>query len=156
MKVFWYLFVLLPGILCAFILLEWLREPLGHPSGWAYAGWMAGIVYVLECFIFFLKGWYLRLKDTDNNFWIAPWLICFFYCCALPVFMMHVIIADQFMRGHGFDGPAIMATSWVGGLFLGLLIYWRYRLNEKGAPLLCGWAYRLGRGSELPENVIRL
>jgi hypothetical protein len=141
-------FLFLPGIFCAYLLLTWLKKPIGDPHGWDYFWWMLGIVYLLECLVFFLKGWHLRLKDRDNLLWMLLWLICILYCFALPVLMMHEFILGQ-VRHHPAQDLSTrgMIIIWVAAVVTAGLIFWRYRLHKDTAPPLFRWAYRLGRGS---------
>jgi len=95
----WLCFLFLPGIFCAYLLLGWGRSLLGNPQGWDYFWWMVGLVYVLECGMFFVKGRHLRMKARGNGSWVVLLVVCLLYCFALPVGMMHELIGMK-VAGH--------------------------------------------------------
>jgi hypothetical protein len=144
-KVFLIFFLFMPGIFCAYLILHGLRSYLGNPAGWTYFWWMVGTVYVLECLVFLLKGWYVSLKEKGSWAWVILWTICFLYCFALPGLMLQVLISDQFRRTPGHTTSSPMIISWVSAVILGWLIYRRYSLSSDTAPIWMMWAYRLGR-----------
>jgi len=134
-----------PGILCAYLILGDLRHYTRNLTGWNYGGAFITIVYVLECGVFFLKGWSIALKEKGNVVWRIPWLICGFYCFALPVFMLHIFFYSLLkpVPGHLFN--TLSMVSWVVAGLMGIYIYSRYHLQSDSAPRLMGWAYRIGK-----------
>jgi hypothetical protein len=135
----------MPSLFCAYLLLLWLRRPIGILKPWDYFWWLPGIAFVLECLIFFLKGWHLRLKERDHSFWVVLRVFCLLYCLVLPIYMCHAMIADEFRHQLNQQEWAGILISWIGGAILGGIIFWRYRINEDGAPWLFRWSFRLGR-----------
>ena len=138
-------FLLLPSILCAYLILGWLKSPWKKTESWDYFWWMCGTVYVLECIVFFLKGWQISLRQRGNRFWIAIITICILYCLALPVIVFQFLIADEIRRSHGSHASPFQLMSWIGGLILGWLIFRRYSLTKDEAPKFVWWAFRIGR-----------
>jgi hypothetical protein len=135
-----------PGILCVYLILDGLRPYIRSLTGWNYGWTFIIIVYVLECGVFFLKGWYIALKKKDNVVWIIPWLICGFYCFALPVFMLHTFIYSLLKPVPGQPTNSLNMISWIVAGIMGIYIYSRYHLQSDTAPRLMGWAYRIGKG----------
>jgi hypothetical protein len=138
-------FLFMPGIFCAYLILYALRTYLGNPKGWDYFWWMIGIVYLVECIVFLLKGWSMTLKDKGNGAWMFLWGVCFIYCFALPVLMLHALIFDQFKHPPGQSITRLEVLCWAGAAILSWLIYRRYSLGTDNAPKWMLWAYRLGR-----------
>ncbi|HEY4061268.1 MAG TPA: hypothetical protein VGM30_05185 [Puia sp.] len=139
-------FLLLPSIFCAYVILEKLfkKNPY-RTERWEYFWWMCGIVYFLECLIFFLKGWQQALRNRGNRLWMPIIALTFLYCFALPSLMLQQIIGEISRRpGHAVsDTQTIIA--WGAGIALGWFIYRRYKLTEESAPFLFSWTYRSGR-----------
>jgi hypothetical protein len=135
-----------PGILCANLILEGLRHYTRILTGWNYGWVFITIVYVLECLVFFLKGWSIALQKQNNGVWIIPWLICGFYCFALPVFMLHTFLYSLLKPVPGHPTNTVNMISWVVAGIMGIYIYSRYHLQSDTAPRLMGWAYRIGKG----------
>jgi hypothetical protein len=135
-----------PGILCAYFILGGLRPYTGNLTGWNCGGTFITIVYVLECGVFFLKGWSIAGKKKGGVVWIIPWLICGFYCFALPVFMLHPFIFILFKPLPGHPSNTVNMVSWVVAGLMGIYIFSRYHLQSDTAPRLMGWAYRIGKG----------
>src|SRR6185437_15247301 len=77
-------FLLLPSILCGLLILHWMKKPLTKTNYWDSFWWLCGTVYVLECLVFFLKGWQLSLRERENRFWLFIIGICLLYCFVLP------------------------------------------------------------------------
>jgi hypothetical protein len=138
-------FLLLPSIFCAALILEGIKGPFKKAVTWDTFWWLCGIVYTLECVIFFLKGWQLSLKQRANRLWIFIMAICILYCLALPVTMFQFLIVDQIRRTPGLHISPVQIMSWAGGLILGWLIFRRYNLNKDEAPKFVFWDFRLGR-----------
>jgi hypothetical protein len=134
-----------PGILCAYLILGGLREYIGNLTGWNYGWTFIAIVYVLECLVFFLKGWFITLKEKGRGIWIIPWLICGLYCFVLPVFMMHTFIFILFKPVPGHPTNTLNMVGWVIGGLISIYIYSRYHLQSDTAPKLLAWAYRVGK-----------
>jgi hypothetical protein len=135
-----------PGILCAYLILGGLRDYTGNLRGWNYGWTFIAIVYVLECLVFFLKGWSIALKKKGSVGWIIPRLICGSYCFGLPVLMLHTFmyLLLKPVTEHPLD--TLNMVSWVVAGLMGVYIYSRYHLESDAAPGLVRWAYRMGRG----------
>jgi hypothetical protein len=144
-KTIFFIILFCPGILNAYLILDGLRHYTRNLTGWNYGGTFITIVYVLECLVFFIKGWCIALKKKDNLVWIIPWLICGFYCFALPVFMLHTFIYILVKPVPGHPTNTLDMISWVVAVLMGIYIYSRYHLQSDTAPRLMGWAYRIGK-----------
>jgi hypothetical protein len=144
-KAIFFVILFCPGILCAYLILEGLRHYTGNLTGWNYGWAFVTIVYVLECLVFFLKGWGLAMKKKDNAVWIIPWLVCVFYCFALPVLMLHTFVYDLLKPAPGNPTDVLKIVSWTIAGLMGIYIYSRYRWQLDTAPRLMGWAYRIGK-----------
>jgi len=138
-------FLLLPAIFCSFLILEALKKPFSKTGRGEYFWWMFGIVYAIECVVFFLKGWQFSIRQRGNRFWLLVRSICLLYCFVLPECMFQVIIIDQVKRTPGSAISRLDLIAWVIGIVLGWLVYRRYRLSEDGAPFLFRWAFLIGR-----------
>jgi hypothetical protein len=134
-----------PGIICAYLILAGLRHYAKNITGWNYGLTFIGIVYVLECVVFFLKGWFIALKEKGNVLWIIPWLICGFYCFLFPVIMLHTFSYTLLKPAPGDPTETLNMISWVVAGLIGFYIYSRYHLQSDTAPRLMGWSYRIGR-----------
>ncbi len=134
-----------PGILCAYLILGALRHYTRNLTGWNYGWTFIAIVYVLECLVFFIKGWCIALQKKGSGIWIIPWLICGCYSFALPVFMLHTFIFMLFKPVPGHPTNEVSMVSWIVGGLIGVYIYSRYHLQSDTAPRLMGWAYRIGK-----------
>src|ERR1700733_8657998 len=64
-KIFLAFFLFLPGIICAYFILHGVRSYLGPQTVWSYFLWWAGMVYVLECLVFLLKGLMVSLRENE-------------------------------------------------------------------------------------------
>ena len=60
-------FLLLPSVLCVFLVLRWLHKPFTKATQWDYFWWLCATVHIIECLIFFLKGSQLSLRDRGNQ-----------------------------------------------------------------------------------------
>jgi len=134
-----------PGIFSAYLILDELRHYTQNLTGWNYGWAFVTIVYVLECLVFFLKGWSIALRKKGSVVLVIPWLICACYCFALPVFMLHRFLFMLFKPVPGHPTNTVYMVSWVVGGLIGIYIYSRYHLQSDTAPRLMGWAYRIGK-----------
>jgi hypothetical protein len=144
-RVFSFIILFCPGIFCAYIILDKLRYNSGNGHGWKYVAAFGAIVYMMECLVFFLKGWFFSLKDKDNGLWVALWIICFLYCFALPALILHTFFYIFFKPATGHATDTLNIISWVLGVLIGIYIYSRYALQSDTAPRLMTWAYRMGK-----------
>lgn len=138
-------FFSLPGIFCAFVILEKSGYHMGKQNIWNYMGVWIGLVYILECLIFFLKGWSLSLKDSGQRLWMVLWAICFIYCFALPAFLLKTIVFGQFTTPKFHPTVTMIILCWASGIILGWFIFRRYNLLADTSPKWMAWSYRLGR-----------
>jgi len=144
-KTIFFIILFCPGILCAYLILEGLRRYTGNLSGWRYGLTFITIVYVLECLVFFLKGWSIALKEKGNVVWIIPWLICGLYCFILPVFMLHTFVYILLKPAPGHPTNTLNLICWLVAGLMGIYIYSRYHLQSDTAPRLMGWSYQIGK-----------
>jgi len=144
-KIIFLIILFCPGIFCAYLILDELQRYTGNLTGWNYGLTFITIVYVLECLVFFLKGWCIGLKEKESVIWIIPWLICGFYCFLLPVFMLHTFIYILLKPAPGHSTSTLNVISWVVSGIMGIYIYSRYLLQSDTAPKLMGWSYRIGK-----------
>src|SRR6185437_4271202 len=87
--------LLLPSIFSGYLIVRWLRGPLKQTETWEYFGWMCGTVYLLECIVFFLKGWQIALRQRSNRIWIAIFTVSILYRLAIPVILFQFLIAAE-------------------------------------------------------------
>jgi hypothetical protein len=144
-KMIFFVILLCPGIFCAYLILDGLRHYTRNLTGWNYGWAFITIVYVLECLVFFLKGWCMTLKEKNRGAWILPWFICGCYCFALPVFTLHTFVYMLLKPVPGHSINILNIVSWVVAGLMGIYIYSRYHLQSDTAPKLTGWAYRIGK-----------
>jgi hypothetical protein len=135
-----------PGILFAYLILGELRHYSRNLTGWNYGLTFIAIVYVLECLVYFLKGWSIALKKKGTGVWIIPYLFCGCYCFALPIFILHSFIYMLLKPVPGHPTNSLNMISWIVAGVMGIYIYSRYHLQSDTAPRLMGWAYRIGKG----------
>lgn len=141
------LFILFtPGFFCAYLILRVYGRLLGNPTNWSYFWWLIGLVYLVECLVFLLKGWYIALKERGYMLWKFLWAICALYCFAVPAILLLSLISEPFTTkpGHGMS-TGLIIFSLASAAILGWLIYKRYQLGVDSAPKWMRWAYRLGR-----------
>jgi len=143
-KCFLLFFLLLPSIFCGFLILQKLKISFATTGRWEYVGWLCGAVYIIECLVFFLKGWLLSLRDRDNRLWLLLMAICLLYCFIFPAYIFQTLITAQFKRTPGLEISKLEIISWIGGIILGWIIYRRYRLTEESAPFLFRWTFHIG------------
>jgi hypothetical protein len=144
-KLITFFFLFLPGVFCAYLILQFLRVYPGRLTALTYFLWIAGIVYILECLLFLLKGWAMSLKERGSWPWTILWTICFLYCFVLPALVLQVFIYGQFGHTQQQVSSVPIIASWLGAAILGWLIYRRYSLGSDAAPKWMFWIYRLGR-----------
>jgi hypothetical protein len=134
-----------PGIMCAYMLLDGIKSHGGNLEGWNYFWAMSGIVYGIECLVYFFKGWAAGLKEKGRQLWIVPWLICVVYCFLFPSLLLHTFIFNLFRPAPGHPAGTLNIISWILGVSFSAYIYYRYERRSDWAFLLTSWAFRMGQ-----------
>jgi hypothetical protein len=142
---FKWFFLVLPSIFWSYLIVEKIKGPFKKADNWDIFWWMCGSVYLLECLVFFLKGWQISLRQRGNRIWIVIISVCILYCFAFPVVMFQVWIAEEINRNPRSHVSPVQVIAWIAGILLGWLIYRRYNLTKDEAPRFVWWAFRLGR-----------
>ncbi len=139
-----------PAMICAYLIMEGVRLHGRTLEGWNYFWAMTGIVYLIECLVFFLKGWAAGLKTSGRRLWIIPSFICVVYCFLFPSLFLHTFIFNLFRPAPGHPTGTLNTVSWVLGILFGACIYSRYERRSGWAFLLTSWAYSIGQ--RLPKE----
>jgi hypothetical protein len=134
-----------PGIISAYLIMNGVQHYSGSLTGWNYAWVLMAIVYILECFIFFIKGLGIKLKKEGSVLLIIPWLIGGLYCFGFPVFILHTFIFDLLRQVPGHPTNILSIFSWIVSGLMGVYIYSKYHWQLDTAPRCMGWVYRIGK-----------
>ena len=145
-RIFFLIVLISPGLFCAYFILAAVKHYNAHLTGWTYGWTFVSIVFVLECVVFFLKGWGIALRKRNSTLWIIPWVICAFYGFALPVYVIHFVGYNLFKPVPGNPTGTLNLITWVAAGLMGIYIYSRFHFKRPHVPRWAGWAHRIGRG----------
>lgn len=139
-----YLILFSPAILLTYFILEKLRWFTAGLSKWPYFFLYLSIVYLLECAVFFLKGWLISLRLQNHKLWIAVFILLSLYCLILPTLFFQALIVGTFVSYPNRPTANSNILIWVISAVIGLYIYYRYNLTKDTCPKFFLWSYRLG------------
>ena len=146
-RIFFFIVLISPGILCAYFILATVKHRNAHLTGSTYGWTFVAVVYALECVAFFLKGWGIALQKRNSILWIIPWVICMFYGFAFPVYVLHFFTYNLFKPVPGNPTETLNLITWVVAGLMGIYIYSRFHFKRATVPIWTRWAFQIGKGN---------
>lgn len=144
-RIFFFFVLISPGIFCAYFMLASEKHDNAYMTGWTYGWAFVAAVYVLECVVFFLKGWGIALQKRNSIIWIIPWVICLFYGFAVPVYGIHILGYNLFKPATGNPTDTLNLITWIVAGLIGIYIYSRFHFKRPAVPIWTRWAFQMGK-----------
>lgn len=139
-----YLILFSPAILLTYFIFEKLRWFTTGLSRWPYFWLYIAVVYIVECAVFFLKGWLISLRIQKHKLWLVMLVLLSLYCFILPTLFFQTLISGTFISPANRAGANGNIVVWVVSGLIGLYVYYRYSLTKASCPKFFLWSYRLG------------
>lgn len=139
-----YLVLFTPAIFVTYLILEKLRWFTTGLGKWPYFWLYIAVIYIVECGVFFLKGWLISLKSQGHKLWLVMLALLSLYCLILPTLFFQALIKDFFISPPNRPAADGNITIWIISGLIGLYVYSRYNLTRDICPKIFFWSYKLG------------
>jgi hypothetical protein len=122
-----------PALLTSYVLLAWLRKIAGGVKGWPMWAFAGGVIVVAIVIAWVMRRLHhkMRIKRTAGEWgWVVFWGIGFLYGFVLAALWWQTF----FVMGLGWWKPGTTHAwmSWVAGVVVGLMIFWRNERAGRG------------------------